>query len=477
MNKVLNYKYILFSLILALVPVLDTFAQYDRRTPVVEAVQKVLPSVVNISTEKEITELVRVSPFRSPFGTPFDRTFERNYQVEGLGSGVLVEGGYIITNNHVIDSDYGQPDKIYITFHKDDKRYEARVIGMDPASDVSILKLSEEINRPGLSWGRSNDLMIGETVIAIGNALGQPFTVTNGIISALNRTIDVDSTSSLTNLIQTNADINRGNSGGPLVNINGDFIGLNTAIISPSGGSIGLGFAIPVDRVKNIFDYWVNDTITLQDRLDLNVQDMSPPLKQYYLSYYPELDESSVSGVVVTDVAPTSIASDELTKRDIITKVQNRKIDSESNFYRTLNDITEDKIELAVIREGKPVTISLNVPDQKIETFNWAGLELQELDSPWRRRLGLPPKYTGLIVREVQPGSAADKKGIKRGDWIDGINQQQVKTLEDIKSIYQNVNLRSLNLDVLRYEKKQMARSWQDNWKRMNFQLEVVPTL
>jgi len=444
--------------------------KYDRRTPVVEAVEKVLPSVVNISTSKTIKELVRVNPFGSPFRTPFDRIYEKDYDIRGLGSGVLVENGYIITNNHVLESQYGRADQILITFHKDNSQYEAKVVGYDPTSDVAVLKLHEEIDRNGLAWGRSDDLMIGETVIAIGNALGQPFTVTSGIISALNRTISAEEGITLTNLIQTNADINRGNSGGPLVNINGKFIGLNTAILTPSGGSIGLGFAIPTSRVKKIYDYWVNDIISLEDQLSIATQTLNTPFQQYFLSEYPNLSKEQLKGAVVVDEPKSPLARGKLQKRDIIHSVGGKEIMDSDDFINRLDEYRGFTLRLGVIRDGKPITVIIEVPNQKVETLQWAGMEVQKLDDAWRRRYYLPEEENGLVVRDIEPKSSAAKAGLKRGDWIYAINGQSITSLRDFRGIFRrSINTHSIQVSFL--------RQTDQGWKRDQIHLNVVPTL
>ena len=271
-----------------------------------KAVQKVLPGVVNISTTKEV-----VVPIRSPFfSSPFQELFGEKYNMEGLGSGVVVESRYVVTNYHVVSG----ADKIFVTLYQNKKQYEAVTYGADPKADVAILEIKGDAFKSFLPWGRSDDLMVGETVIGVGSSLGQPFTVTSGIISALNRAIQEENGNKLFNLIQTDADINQGNSGGPLVNINGEFIGLNTAILSPSGGSVGIGFAIPVSRVKKIYDYWVKGTLSLEDRMGIVIQDMDDSLVQFYKNYYPKLNQETLKGIVVVEVVSGSLCEGKTAK-------------------------------------------------------------------------------------------------------------------------------------------------------------------
>lgn len=452
-------------------------AAYNRRTPIVEAVDKVLPSVVNISTTKEVT--VRQSPFgmRSPFfdfGFPFR---DRTYQLEGLGSGVVVEGGYIITNNHVVDYDFGPADKIYVTLYGDNEPHEAEIVGTDPLDDIAVLQAKDRFDAKGLLWGKSDDLMIGETVIAVGSSLGQPFTVTNGIISALNRTIAEEKGVHLTNLIQTNADINQGNSGGPLVNINGEFIGLNTAIMSPSGGSVGLGFAIPVSRVKKIFDYWVHKKLTIEDQLKIYVQDLTPQLVFFYHDEFPQLKGTKLTGVVVTEVLPGGLAENQLQKIDIIDSINGHPIKNQQEFTDTLELLRGNEVIFHLWREGKQSEVTIQVKEETIATITFLGMELQEMDSHWRRRLDLGLKADYLVVTSVDPNSQAAKEGIERGDVLETLQIQasvfEINNLKEMETLRRKLpNGQTVLTGILR--KYDVYSSSELSWKRIGFRL-VVP--
>ncbi|MEW6238215.1 MAG: trypsin-like peptidase domain-containing protein [Candidatus Omnitrophota bacterium] len=413
----------LFSAGLLLMAGADAASSYERRTPIVQAVEKVLPAVVDISTTKDVKAL---------FSTPFDELFEKIYRLQGLGSGVVVEGGYIVTNNHVVKYDYGYADKIFITFYEGNRQLEAAIIGVDPRADVAILQIKGEPPAKFLAWGRSDDLMIGETVIALGNALGQSFTVTDGIISALNRTIEDKEGSRLNTLIQTNADINQGNSGGPLVNINGDFIGLNTAIISPSGGSVGLGFAIPISRVKQVYDYWINHIPSLEDRLGIEIQDMNAPLKHFFQSNYPSLKNEPLDGVVTLKTSPDGLCAGKLARRDIICSVDGNNFKDSKEFIANLEAHQGKKLTLGIIRDGKKSTCELSIPDKNIEIVSWLGMELQKIDNPWRRWCDYQDNQQGLVVLSVKEGSQAQKAEIQRGDILIAVNMTYVSTLEQL---------------------------------------------
>jgi S1-C subfamily serine protease len=446
----------------------------------VEAVEKVLPSVVNISTTKEVT--VRQSPFgmRSPF---LDFNFplrNRTYQLEGLGSGVVVEGGYVITNNHVVDYDFGPADKIYVALYGDNEPHEAEIVGTDPMDDIAVLAVKEPFDVKGLSWGRSDDLMIGETVIAVGSSLGQPFTVTDGIISALNRTISEDKGVHLTNLIQTNADINQGNSGGPLVNINGEFIGLNTAIISPSGGSVGLGFAIPVSRVKKVFDYWVNKKLTIEDQLKIYVQDLSLQLVMFYNEEFPQLRGNKLKGVVVTDVIPGGLAENQLEKIDIIETINGEPVNSPQEFADALELLRGNEVKFGIWRDGKKSEVVIPVKEEKIESITFLGMELQEMDSHWRRRLDLSPKADYLVVTSVEPNSTAANEGIQRGDVLESlrVNTSVYESLglDEADSLRKRLTAgQEVMTSVLR--KYSTYSSSELSWKRIMFRLKAQQDL
>jgi len=431
-------------------------AVYNRRTPIVEAVEKALPAVVNISTTKVVN--ISRSPFPPYMQTPFDDLFKEKYQIEGLGSGVVVDGLYIITNYHVVAYDeyrVGPADRILITFNDTKEEREATLIGADPSADVAILQFIGEPHEKFLHWGRSDDLMIGETVIAIGSALGQPFTVTSGIISALNRSIEAKNRR-LNNLIQTNADINRGNSGGPLININGEFIGLNTAIISPTGGSVGLGLAIPVSRVKKIYDYWVNHILSLEDQMGLEIQDMNPSLKGWFHKYYATLSEESLDGVVVLTVSPHAISTGQIIRRDIIVSVDGQSIENSSDFLARLEEHQGSSVKLGIIREGNKIETVLPSASRKVETILFQGMEIQELDNPWRRWLDLTDDDKELlVVLSVIPGSEAEKAVIQRGDVLIAANQIQLHSLNDLRQAIPALNrARHIQLDTARQVEK-----------------------
>lgn len=432
---------------------------YERKTPIVAAVERVLPSVVDISTVRNITvNRMPMSRFSREFLSPFEDLFETTYRLQGLGSGVIVEGGYVLTNYHVVSDSFGTADQIFVTVFGENRQREATVWGADASADVAILKLAEGESLPQLQWGRSDDLMIGETVIAIGSSLGQPFTVTDGIISALNRSIESDNGLRLSNLIQTNADINKGNSGGPLVNINGEFIGLNSAILSPSGGSVGLGFAIPTSRVKSIYDFWVHNQIALEDRMGIEVVDMDSHLDHYFRTYYETLRDADLDGVVVLDVAPLSLGHDLLMRRDIIQQADGRRITNRDDLKTALEEFRGTTLSLEVIREGKSLTLEVAAPDKEVETYSSHGMTLQALSNPWRRWFRTEFQ-NGLVISEVIPESIADQMKLRRGDILITADRMELTSLDDWHtSIHRISNSRRIPVDVLQRDNRQWVR-------------------
>ncbi len=399
-----------------------------RRTPVVEAVQKVSPAVVNISTEKIVRQ--RVNPFAGFNDDFFDRFFDDFYDGFGtrdvkqttLGSGVIIDArGYVITNEHVIL----RASDITVTL-PDNREYKAEVIGADPDFDLAILKINSDKPFPFVATGDSDSLLIGETVIAIGNPYGLTHTVTTGVLSAVNRTIKTQSGRVYSDFIQTDASINPGNSGGPLVNILGEVIGINTVVYS---GAEGIGFAIPINRAMRAVSDLVRFGVIKKTWTGLKVQQITPQLAR-------TLGMSRVHGVLVADIIEDSPAakSNSIRVGDIIVEVQGKSVNSTTDFYDNVNGfLAGEKIKLKVSRDGA----------NKIITFEMESIPLSRADEIARRRFGfkikLPEGDTedtaskGVTVTSVEPGSPAAKIGIKSGDIIRAIGGKEIKSLKDFR--------------------------------------------
>jgi len=390
-----------------------------RRTPVVIAVEKVSPAVVNISTEKII---VRRHPFfdeRSPFFDPFFEEFFRGfgqYQVpaQSLGSGVIIHpSGYIITNDHVVR----KASKIHITL-ADKSEFEASLISSDPGNDIAILKIDSPKPLSFLEIGTSSDLMIGETVIAVGNPFGLEHWVTVGVLSAKGRSIAVQNRIIYKDLLGTSALINPGNSGGPLLNINGGFIGINTAI---KAGAQGISFAIPADRVKN----------TILNLLNFR------SVNRIYLGIRPK---DAAQGLIISEVKRKSPAEGKLLPGDIIFSIDGAEITGVLDFAVALVDKRAgDELRIDGQREGKKFSITVTLAPPPVPPVvklarDKLGMIVQELSREMRKRLGIEEKE-GVLVSEVDKGSPADEAGLKSGDVIHRFGMYEVRNLAEFGKI------------------------------------------
>ncbi len=377
-----------------------------RRSLVVEAAQKAGPAVVNISTEQVIER--RGSPFPSPQDPFFDQYFRdffdprpRRFTTTSLGSGVIVAAdGTILTNEHVIL----RASRIHVTL-ADEREFDAKLVGADSDSDVAVLRVQAGGDLPHVKLGTSADLMIGETVIAIGNPFGLSHTVTTGVVSALGRAMRSED-KTYSDFIQTDASINPGNSGGPLLNIKGELIGINTAIYSRSGGSIGIGFAIPVDRAARAMRDLVSYGEVRKAWVGIAVQDLTPELAQHF---------GTRRGVVVSAIDPGSpAASVGLARGDVIVRVDGRDIHSRDEFEQRVQDHTEGtKLVVTRRREG-------NDDDVELVTAPFPAAQADDL--AWRLiGVGVAEADDGLVVRRVRDGSPAAHIGVQRGDRLLGL--------------------------------------------------------
>ncbi|MFL5356226.1 trypsin-like peptidase domain-containing protein [Archangium sp.] len=376
--------------------------QARRRNEVVEVVQKVSPAVVFIGTEQEVeSPFRRRSPIEEFFGAPPQQ--QRTQQ--SLGSGVLVDpNGTIITNDHVIRG----ASAIHVIL-ADGRELEAEVIGSDANNDVAVLKVSSKQPLPAAKLGTSSDLMIGETVVAIGSPFGLSKTVTSGVVSATGRTFKADGRT-YNDFIQTDAAINPGNSGGPLLNVDGDVIGINTAIFASAQG---IGFAIPADKVRRIMEELTRFGKVRPAWVGLEVQNLSPRLAR-------QLGWDRTYGVVVSEVEPGSPAEQAGIRRgDVLAEMGGSRIsDAEDYVTRAQGYPARAAFPLAVFREGGQRALQVTpveFPPQLVEALVW-------------NRLGLRVKPTrgAMAVQAVRPGSAADEVGLEPGDLVVRLNNQPV---------------------------------------------------
>lgn len=390
-----------------------------RETPVVLAVRQAAPAVVNISTET-------VSRSESPFaGDPFfDKFFsdffgdapQRKRKGESLGSGVVVDAaGHILTNEHVVRN----ATKITVTFASGDTK-EAKLVGADSRTDLAVLKVSGK--PPWVALGRSSDLMIGETVIAIGNPFGLSHTVTTGVVSAVNRSIRGGDGRAYSDFIQTDASINPGNSGGPLLNIEGELIGINAAIYQSAEG---IGFAIPVDKARRIMNDLINFGEVHRAYLGLQVQDLDEELAEYYKLSKPD-------GVLVKKVfaaGPADLAG--IKRGDLIAEVEGVPVHSRGDFFDRLAGFTAGSRVRVTLKAGerdREVTLTATETPKgygRELARDWLGVTVEDNSEK------LAKKYQqatakGVVVTEVSRSGAAEKIGIKAGDVLRQVNDAEI---------------------------------------------------
>jgi S1-C subfamily serine protease len=407
-------------------------AEPRRRSHVVEMVEKVAPAVVNIATDQRVENPFGSSGFGSllreffdlPEGGPRER-----FVPNSLGSGVIIgPEGYVATNEHVILG----ASRIRVTL-QDGRTFLAEVVGTDPDSDLAVLKVGGEGPFPAVRMGRSDDLLIGETVIAIGNPYGFSSSVTTGVVSATGRSIESGDLI-FNDYIQTDALINPGNSGGPLLNIKGELIGVNNAVYAPAQG---IGFAIPVNRVRRV----------VEDLIDYG-QVRHPwfgfLVEEYALEPSPGQIEAA-AGLRVRMVfidSPADRAG--LRPGDRITRVDGRTIAGRVDYDTVLSQLELDEnVEMETARDGRPRTLSLRggefPADKAGEYFSdLTGMVLEDIPADLRQRYRLLPDE-GLMIAEVRRGSRADRMGLQRGDVVIRLDRERLTGEEDLSHLVPDI--------------------------------------
>ena len=418
----------------------------NRKTPIVKVVKQVGHAVVNINTEE--ASPTAQNPFRDSRNPFFDQFFKElfprlNSNRRSLGSGVLIHSdGYILTNEHVV----ARATSIKVTLI-DKREFDAHLVGADIKSDLAVIKINSKEPLPHVALGRSDDLMIGETVIAIGNPFGLQHTVTTGIISALHRSIKGRKNRVYRNFIQLDASINPGNSGGPLLNINGSLIGVNTAIYQQAEG---IGFAIPINKAKRIVDDLIRFGKVRRGWLGASVQNMTREMVRFF-----HLDR--VRGVIVVQImmgGPGEKAG--LKRGDIILSLDNYEISDKSDYTeRTSTYPVGNTIKLNILREGKKKLVFLKVsllPKNQVAAYAkiWLGFDVSEIEDLLVGRYRLTTNQ-GVVVTAVTPNSVGGKIGIQPGDVIRQINKTRVKNEKNFKeAILEAVGRESVLLLVQR---------------------------
>ena len=412
-------------------------------------VKRVAPSIVKITVQIKPRHVVFGGDGNPPpqFNNPLFRQFFGNQMPmvpeqpeNGLGSGVIVSAdGYIVTNNHVVD---GAREVTVVL--GDGREFPARVIGRDPQTDIALVKVSAK-DLPAITFASSSKIEVGDRVLAIGNPFGIGETVTTGIVSGTGRRAGLGL--KYEDFIQTDAAINPGNSGGALVDVEGRLVGINTAILSHSGGFQGVGLAVPADLVGNVVDNLVAHGKVVRGYLGVGIQDLTPSLADSF-------GIKATGGALVTDVQPSSPAAKAgLKSGDVITAINSKPVDSSSRLSIAVAEMAPgSKVSLDVLRDGRTEKFEMKTEirpagdrregDEQMGASQddqgvLNGVGVTDIDPRARRDLNLPERLSGALISGVEPESAAARAGVREGDVILEINRQPVdsaKTAVDLSA-------------------------------------------
>lgn len=435
-----------------------TAQQMPSLAPMLE---KVMPSVVSINVEGSTTVNTPRMPRNfqqffgdnSPFcqdGSPFQSSpfcqgggagddspggngGGQQQKFMALGSGVIIDAakGYVVTNNHVVDN--ASTIKVQLS---DGRKFDAKVVGKDPRSDIALIQIQDPKNLTAIKLADSDALRVGDYTVAIGNPFGLGETVTSGIVSALGRSgLNAEN---YENFIQTDAAINRGNSGGALVNLNGELIGINTAILAPDGGNIGIGFAIPSNMVKNLTSQMVEFGQVKRGELGILGTELNSELAK-------AMKVDAQRGAFVSQVMPNSSAAKAGIKAgDVITTLDGKPISSFAALRAEVGSMpVGSKVTLGLLRDGKPVSVNLELQQssqtQVDSSSIFSGIEGADMSNKGADK--------GVVVSNVKAGSPAARIGLKKGDVIIGANQQPVKNIAELRKILDSKpNVLALNI-------------------------------
>jgi serine protease Do len=410
-------------------------------------VKRVAPSVVKITTETKAKRVSANAANLPPgFDNPAFRQFFGNRLPEmqtqpqnGLGSGVIVSAdGYVVTNNHVVDG----ADVVTVAL-TDGREFTAKVVGRDPQTDLAVVKIDAK-DLPTVTFADSAKSEVGDRVLAIGNPFGIGETVTSGIVSAKGRNIGIlAEVEGYEDFIQTDAAINPGNSGGALVDINGRLLGINTAILSRSGGFQGVGLAVPANLVSQVADSLVKTGKVTRGYLGVNIQTITPALAESF-------NLKNNKGALVADIVPDSPAAKAgLKEGDVVTAINGQPVTDANSLKNQVSAFTPGtKLNLEILRDGKTDTVAATTAERPGSKRSGKGMDslsknrsndegvlngvaVEDIDRNGRRELNLPAKLKGAVITQVEPSSASARAGLKPGDVILEINREPVANAKD----------------------------------------------
>lgn len=404
-----------------------------------ELVEILKPSVVNISTTNVVKQGYLQMPrpqYRGDMLEDFFKHFfgnvpQREFKRQGLGSGFIVTtDGYVVTNHHVVS----QAEDIEVIL-EDGEKYEAKIVGKDPKTDLAVLKINTDQELEAVNFGNSKDVKIGDWVIAIGNPFGLGYTVTAGIVSATGRSLGFGA---YDDFIQTDASLNPGNSGGPLFNLNGEVIGVNTAIIA---GGQGLGFSIPIDLAFNIINQLKDSGEVVRGWLGVAIQEITPEIAE-------SLGLQTKKGALISDVISPSPASEAgLKGKDVVIKFNDEDIEDFSALTRLVGATKPDSnVTLTIIRNGKKMEVKVKLgkledDSQSLDkngTIVELGMDVTDITPDIARRFSLDNK-SGVIIARVKRGSIAYDAGFRSGDIVISIDKKDVSNVKDYNKIIKGI--------------------------------------
>lgn len=450
---------LVIGLVLAVGVAGDAWAQSGAPDSFAELAAEEGHVAVNISSTKIVEGFGRSLPFpgrefRDFFGDEFFRRFfgevpEKEMKQTSLGSGVVVsKDGYILTNNHVV----ADAEEILVTFY-DKEKYDAEIIGRDPKTDLALIKIKVDKPTAAARLGDSDKLRVGDWVVAIGNPFGLGNTLTAGVVSAKGRVLGAGP---YDNFIQTDASINPGNSGGPLFNLDGEVIGINTAIFTQSGGNIGIGFAIPINIAKSVMSQLKEKGRVIRGWLGVVIQLITPEIKEKF-------GLKTTKGALIGEITKDSPAErGGLNRGDVIISFDGKKVEEMNSLPPMVAETAIGKeVEIVVIRKGKEQRLTVKIGELKEEAriaatsipeFEEAfGLSVQELTPELAESLSLEDEK-GVVVSGVRRGSPAYEAGLQRGDLVQEIEKEPVENMDDYKRIMQESASKNQILMVIRHE-------------------------